>query len=73
MQGVFLKWYNILRGKNMTNSKVGKSYSNDWKKKLKRLVANKDKQEIFAVLDEVFNEKKINPMQMQLFNHNVNF
>ena len=57
----------------MTNSKVGKSYSNDWKKKLKRLVANKDKQEIFAVLDEVFNETKPNPMQMQLFNHNVNF
>ena len=73
MQGVFLKWYNILRGKNMTNSKKGKSFSTNWKEKLKRLVANKDKQEIFAVLDEVFNEKKINPMQMQLFNHNVNF
>lgn len=66
MQGVFLKWYNILRDKNMTNSKVGKSYSNDWKKKLKRLVADKDQQEVIKVIEEVFNAVIDNPAQLKI-------
>ena len=66
MQVVFLKWYNILRDKNMTNSKVGKSYSNDWKKKLKRLVADKDQQEVIKVIEEVFNAVIDNPAQLKI-------
>lgn len=50
----------------MLNSKVGKSYSNDWKKKLKRLVADKDQQEVQQVIDEVFNAIPYNPSQLKI-------
>lgn len=50
----------------MTNSKVGKSYSNDWKKKLKRLVADKDQQEVIKVIEEVFNTIVDNPAQLKI-------
>lgn len=51
----------------MQNSKIGKSYSNDWKKKLKRLVADKDQQEVQQVIDEVFNAVVDSPSQLKIF------
>jgi hypothetical protein len=56
----------------MTNSKIGKSFSNDWKKKLKRLVADKNQQEVMQVIEEAFNAIKDNPCQLKLFKLNLN-
>lgn len=50
----------------MTNSKKGKGFSTNWKEKLKRLVADKDQQEVLTVIEEVFNAVINNPSQLKI-------
>jgi len=50
----------------MTNSKIGKGFSNDWKKKLKRLVADKNQQEVLQVIDEIFSIIPEHPSQLKI-------
>ena len=56
----------------MVHSKVGKSYPIDWKRKLKRLVADKDQQEVLLTIEESFNQVKDSPLQLKLFKFNLN-
>ena len=57
----------------MVNSRVGRSYPSDWKNKLKRLVANKNQQEVIETIEDVFNKRRGScPLQLKLFTFDKN-